>query len=320
LVGVQAERQDFGGALGASYWDYQFNRAMGATSSQAFRSSATTFAVSAISYGIGTSGLQGYQKVLAHGVVGGLAAEAQGGDFVAGFFASGVAKGFSEAGGMARVSANGFTGVMTRTAIAAMIGGTVSEMTGGKFANGARTATLQHLFNYEAERARAAQKKTFLDGAKSFFEDLDRVEQHYKALSGASGEEAKQHALDADLALMTASAAYYFDATIEIDGQVYNIRERAQAALTKSFYENTEYFAGRAFAQGSVGMATTTVMKRAFGLKLFSRQTGALYAPVWAGNAGSLLTISSFGRGLNLYDQGVRDPVSLLSGSVIGTN
>jgi RHS repeat-associated protein len=148
----------FGGALGASYWDYQFNRAMGATSSQAFRSSATTFAVSAISYGIGTSGLQGYQKVLAHGVVGGLAAEAQGGDFVAGFFASGVAKGFSEAGGMARVSANGFTGVMTRTAIAAMIGGTVSEMTGGKFANGARTATLQHLFNYETERARAAQK------------------------------------------------------------------------------------------------------------------------------------------------------------------
>jgi RHS repeat-associated protein len=147
-----------GGPYGAAYWDYQFNRAMGATSSQAFRSSATTFAVASASYYIGAPGWEGYQKVFAHAVVGGLAAEAQGGDFVAGFFASGVAKGFSEAGGMARVSANGFTGVMTRTAIAAMIGGTVSEMTGGKFANGARTATLQHLFNYETERARAAQK------------------------------------------------------------------------------------------------------------------------------------------------------------------
>lgn len=60
-----------------------------------------------------------------------------------------------------------------------------------------------------------------------------------------------------------------------------------------------------AFAQGSVGMATTTVMKRAFGLKLFSRKTGALYATVWVGSAGSLLTISSLGRGHNLYDQGV---------------
>jgi RHS repeat-associated protein len=147
-----------GGPYGAAYWDYQFNRAMGATSSQAFRSSATTFAVASASYYIGASGWEGYQKVFAHAVVGGLAAEAQGGDFVSGFFAAGVTKGFTETGGMASIPGEGFAGVMTRTAIAATIGGTVSEMTGGKFANGARTAAMQHLFNYETERARAAQK------------------------------------------------------------------------------------------------------------------------------------------------------------------
>ena len=40
--------------------------------------------------------------------------------------------------------------VMSRTTIAAIVGGTVSRITGGKFANGAVTAAMAHLFNQEA--------------------------------------------------------------------------------------------------------------------------------------------------------------------------
>jgi RHS repeat-associated protein len=160
----------------------------------------------------------------------------------------------------------------------------------------------------------------FADGFASFFEDISRVKKQFKALSGDLGEDAKKKALAADLILTTASAGFYFDATIEIDGKVVNIRNEAQKALTKSFNEHTTFFAGRASAQTSAGMFLTTVGKKALGLKLFSKQTGGLYVSLMVGNAGSLLTISSYGRGLNLIDKGVSNPIDLLSGSFIGRN
>ena len=58
--------------------------------------------------------------------------------------------------------------------------------------------------------------------------------------------------------------------------------------------------------------------KKMLGLKLFSKRTGALYASLWAGSVGSIGTIATYGRALNLYDKGIEDPVSLLAGSVIG--
>ncbi|TVZ40630.1 RHS repeat-associated protein [Alteromonadaceae bacterium 2753L.S.0a.02] len=83
-------------------------------------------------------------QIAAHAVIGGIAAELQGGKFGHGFISAGVTK--SAMGSMFTV---GYGGVVGRTTIAAVIGGTVSDITGGKFANGAATAALAHIFNAE---------------------------------------------------------------------------------------------------------------------------------------------------------------------------
>lgn len=44
-------------------------------------------------------------------------------------------------------------GLIARTAVAALAGGTASVLSGGKFANGAITGAMGHLFNYEASNA-----------------------------------------------------------------------------------------------------------------------------------------------------------------------
>ena len=47
--------------------------------------------------------------------------------------------------------------VLGRTAIAAVVGGTISRITGGKFANGALTSAMAQLFNAETAAARARE-------------------------------------------------------------------------------------------------------------------------------------------------------------------
>ena len=88
----------------------------------------------------------GVGHILTHGVAGGILAELQGGQFGHGFLAAGLTKAvmgrFSYHDGSAPA-------VLSRTAIAATVGGTVSRITGGKFANGAVTAAMAHLFNAE---------------------------------------------------------------------------------------------------------------------------------------------------------------------------
>ncbi|CAM3722259.1 hypothetical protein RHSA111115_03670 [Rheinheimera salexigens] len=70
----------------------------------------------------------------------------QGGNFGHGFFSAGVTKG---AGG-AWLPGGGDLGagdVAYGTVVSAVIGGTASVISGGKFANGAQTAAFQYLFN-----------------------------------------------------------------------------------------------------------------------------------------------------------------------------
>jgi len=80
-------------------------------------------------------------KIGAHGVVGGVAAELQGGKFGHGFLSSGVTAAFSPA------IHNPDGNTLMQTALAAMIGGTVSEISGGSFANGAVTSAMAFAFN-----------------------------------------------------------------------------------------------------------------------------------------------------------------------------
>ncbi|WP_159084052.1 FG-GAP-like repeat-containing protein [Saccharobesus litoralis] len=89
-------------------------------------------------------------QISAHAIVGGIAAELQGGKFGHGFFSAGVTKG---AGGVYLPGGSNLsTGeIAYGTVVSAVIGGTASVISGGKFANGAQTAAFQYLLNQAGE-------------------------------------------------------------------------------------------------------------------------------------------------------------------------
>ncbi|WP_462165002.1 RHS repeat domain-containing protein [Pseudoalteromonas xiamenensis] len=150
----------------AGAWNYEFSRAMGASSTGALRgaftAAATVYAFQqigghfkSVSGGPGANisfggnmltGTQVAQQIAAHALVGGISAELNGGKFGHGFFSAGVTKGLGGAylpGG----SDLSLSEVAYGTVVSAVIGGTASAITGGKFANGANTAAMQYLFN-----------------------------------------------------------------------------------------------------------------------------------------------------------------------------
>ena len=113
--------------------------------------------------------LQGLDRVVAHGVIGGVRQSMNGGKFGSGFATGFVTAGVGEleiignAGGTEGLFHGGGTGnMMARIATAAVVGGTVSEITGDKFANGAVTGAFSRAFNDEAHAI-------FKNGTQDFF-------------------------------------------------------------------------------------------------------------------------------------------------------
>lgn len=96
-----------------------------------------TFGASPVGQAIG-----GVGRTIVHGVVGGAIAKLQGGDFRSAFFANALGKGVYESG-MGYQGSNLFA----HSAEAALVGGTASALSGGSFANGAKTAAMARLFN-----------------------------------------------------------------------------------------------------------------------------------------------------------------------------
>ena len=84
-------------------------------------------------------------KALSHGVSRAVIARAQGQSATAAFWSGFAASGFS-------VGSNGYGGVAGRTTIMAVVSGTVSEATCGKFANGAVSGAFIHMFNDYSDR------------------------------------------------------------------------------------------------------------------------------------------------------------------------
>ena len=132
--------------------------ATGGTLRQAFIAAAISFAQIGVYTGIGdalgASGLQGagrfVAKVSAHAIAGGALSVAQGGSFGVGALTGAVAGGTGFAlEGSALGSIQGTEGLLARTAIAAVAGGTASVLAGGKFANGAITGAFAQLYNAE---------------------------------------------------------------------------------------------------------------------------------------------------------------------------
>jgi hypothetical protein len=104
-------------------------------------------------------------KVFAHGMVGGVMSVLQGGKFGHGFASAGVTQAF--AGGIDRIGGSKFSSTYfdagnraLRIAAAAIVGGTSSAMSGGKFANGAMTGAFSRAFNDEAEEHRLKPVKS----------------------------------------------------------------------------------------------------------------------------------------------------------------
>jgi hypothetical protein len=112
------------------------------------------------------TGGQVAQQVALHGITGGVTAELQGGKFGHGFFSAGFTKGVMGAAGFNSADPSA-TDIAGQTALAATVGGTVSEVTGGKFANGAQTAAIQYLFAQAANKNNVSGKNNKLNTAEA---------------------------------------------------------------------------------------------------------------------------------------------------------
>src|SRR5690606_15104096 len=120
-----------------------------------------------------------WTEALSHCTVGGVGSVLQGGKFGHGFVSGGMTKLVNVTGWYG--SDQGISHTIARTAIAAMIGGTISEVTGGKFASGARTAALAQLFNGEREVAREdAEKGSVGEGIDEMLDAARRKARGYR--------------------------------------------------------------------------------------------------------------------------------------------
>jgi len=86
-------------------------------------------------------------KIALHGLTGGVGSVLNGGKFGHGFFAAGFTQFSSMKGWMPSVGANTFSQRIKNSLAAATLGGTVSRLTGGKFASGAVTGAFSRLLN-----------------------------------------------------------------------------------------------------------------------------------------------------------------------------
>lgn len=191
----------------AGYFNYNFTRANGGSSSQALRGAFTAAASAYVFQQIGShfnkvgadninalrrgaefsvksfggnllTNVQVAQKIASHAAFGGISAYLSGGKFGHGFVSAGITKG---AGGIFLPSGGNLSSVeiVKGAVVSAVIGGTTSAISGGKFANGAQTGTFQYLFNQlseainaQIERDKAARNYKAASEELKFFESL----------------------------------------------------------------------------------------------------------------------------------------------------
>jgi hypothetical protein len=115
---------------------------IGGVSGAAFWEVGTIFAPAA---GQSISTTTEIESVAAHGLVGGAKESIEGGDFWKGFIATAATKATS--------LYPQFGSFAAETARAAVVGGTVAQLSGGKFANGAILGTFSYVFNDAANHS-----------------------------------------------------------------------------------------------------------------------------------------------------------------------
>ncbi|WP_299268143.1 SpvB/TcaC N-terminal domain-containing protein [uncultured Psychrosphaera sp.] len=186
----------------AAAWSYEYNRAMGVKPSDALRGAAIAGVVSYIGQGANSYWGQGsWQAVGTQAVIGGLASDAQGGNFGHGFWAAGL----NSAVGGGDVSNNATLNVIS----SAVIGGTISEITGGKFANGALSAAFS-----------SAMRQDWGSTRGQFNNNID-IEAGYQASVDAHGSQEASFKLSDDLSVdysVSGSTGFADDVASHISG------------------------------------------------------------------------------------------------------
>lgn len=163
VVGVALNFIPVVGTLVSMAWNANHTFFLTGSLTAGVKSFAISYVSGAAFSGIGSAGF-GSQfgggfgahvaRSIAHGMVGGIGAVLQGGKFGHGFASAGLTKFMNvnamfEKAGMGNVRYDN-----ARIAAAAVIGGTISQATGGKFANGAATAAMGQAFNGNQENKR----------------------------------------------------------------------------------------------------------------------------------------------------------------------
>jgi hypothetical protein len=136
------------------------------------------------------------QHISAHALVGGISAELQGGKFGHDFFSAGLTK---DIGGAFLNGCSGLSQsqILKGTVISAVIGGTTSVISGGKFANGVQTGAFQYLFDQVGENYPFGKETqmAFADSTPDYIRDMEG-EAAKILLNQAKGKYAKQLAAE----------------------------------------------------------------------------------------------------------------------------
>ena len=164
---------------------------MGAFSSGLFHSIGSAFAAckrcvgSALGSQLNAASLAA--KSTLHGIAGGVMNVLQGGKFGHGFASASVTQ--LASGAIGRIDA-GSGRSFNRVAVAAVLGGTVSEVTGGKFANGAIVGAFSRAFNDEISERRVHAIREEILAARDFVGGLNMRQRGQRAQLAAAAHAA----------------------------------------------------------------------------------------------------------------------------------
>ncbi len=124
-------------------------------------------------------------QIALHATAGGVFNVLQGGTFGHGFISAGLVKGLTPAiGSVGGLEVGGVS--FAQAAVAAVVGGTVSKISGGKFANGAYTAAFQNLFNQQSQTQQVKAQEEYARQLREHYQN--KLEEYQSYIDGLSPE------------------------------------------------------------------------------------------------------------------------------------
>lgn len=163
--------------------------------------------------------------------------------------------------------------------------------------------------NSQYAKQNAQKKKGFTDGFKQYFADQKKFLTHLDDLSGANGPEAQALAVDANKILMAGVQAIANDLQVEYNGEIVSARGAAWDNFTGMVKDNPSYFAGR--------FAANTGTSAVLSLPLYNGGYLGVAATLVSGT--SLQTTASLGAGIRAIENGITNPIDVISHGAYGS-